>query len=61
MTAAGLAQSLDRLTVEWKIAGSILRTGLRVLKQLRNEGTAFALQTAGPSCGSDDLLRLTGI
>ena len=27
---------------------------LRVLKELRNEGTAFALQTARPLCGSDD-------
>ena len=33
---------------------SIARTGpiLRVLKQLRNEGTAFALQMARPSFGS---------
>ena len=33
---------------------SIARTGpiLRVLKHLRNEGTAFALQMARPSFGS---------
>ena len=39
-----------------EVAGSIPGAGpiLRVLKKLRNEGTPFALQTAGPSHGSDD-------
>ena len=36
--------------------GSIPRAGpiLRVLKQLRNEGTPIAMHAAGPSRGSDD-------
>ena len=44
------------MTAEREVAGSIPGAGpiLRVLKYLRNEGTAFALQTAGPSRGSDD-------
>ena len=56
ITAAGLAQSVERLTAEREVAGSIPGAGpiLRVLKQLRNEGTPFALQAAGPSRGSDD-------
>ena len=55
-TAAGLAQSVERLTAEREVAGSIPGAGpiLRVLKYLRNEGTVFALQTAGPSRDSDD-------
>ena len=55
-TAAGLAQSVERLTAEQEVTGSIpeARPLLRVLKQLRNEGTPFALQAAGPSCGLDD-------
>jgi len=38
---------------------SIASTGpiLGVLKQLRNEGTTFALQMAGLSCGSDDHVK----
>ena len=59
LTAAGLAQSVERLTAEREVAGSILRAGpiLRVLKQLRNKGTPFALQAAGPSHGSDDHVK----
>ena len=47
-TAAVLAQSVERLTVEQEVAGSIPGVGpiLRVLKCLGNEGTPFALQTA---------------
>ena len=43
----GLAESVERLTEEQEIAGSIPVAGptLRVLKWLRNEGTAFALTT----------------
>ena len=54
LTAAGLAQLVERLTAERQVAGSIPRAGptVRVLKWLRNEGTAFALQTARPSRGS---------
>ena len=52
----GLAQSVERLTAEREVTGSIPGAGpiLRVLKQLRNEGTPFALQVARPSRGSDD-------
>ena len=41
---AGLAQSVERLTAEREVAGSILGTGstLKVLKKLRNKGTASA-------------------
>ena len=58
-TAAGLAQSVERLTAEREVAGSIPGTGpiLMVLKWLRNEGTAFALQMARPSRGSDDHVK----
>ena len=58
--SAGLAQSIERLTAEREVAGSIPGTGpiLRVLKELRKEGTAFALQTAGPCRGSDDHLEM---
>ena len=43
---AGIAQSVERLTAEWEVAGSIPGAGplLRVLKWLRNEGISFALQ-----------------
>ena len=56
LTVAGLAQSVERLTAEWKVGGSIPGAGplLRVLKWLRNEGTSFALQAARPSRRSDD-------
>ena len=59
LTAAGLAHSVERLTAEREVAGSILGTGpiLRVSKWLRNEGTAFALKMARPSRGSDDHVK----
>ena len=54
-TSSGLAQSVERLGAEREVAGSIpgARPILRVLKYLRNEGTTVALQTVGPSRGSD--------
>ena len=57
VTAAGLAQSVERLTAEREVADSIPGAGslLRVLKWLINEGTPFALQVAGPSRGLDDV------
>ena len=57
--ATGLAQSVERLTAEWEVVGSIPGDGpiLRVLKYLRNEGTTFALQTGRPSRGSDDHIK----
>jgi len=59
ITVAGLAQSVERLTAEREVAGSIPGAGtlLRVLKWLRNEGTSFALQAARPSRGSDDHVK----
>ena len=59
LTAAGLAQSVERLTAEREVAGSIPGAGpiLRVLKWLRNESTSFALQQARPSRGSDDHVK----
>ena len=43
--------------IRTQIANCFIAAGvipiLRVLKQLRNEGTSSALQTAGPSRGSD--------
>ena len=53
---AGLAQSVERLTAEREVAGSIPRAGstLRVLKELRNKRIAFALQMARPSHDLDD-------
>ena len=59
VTAVGLSQSVERLTAERGVAGSIpgIRPILRVLKCLRNEGTSFALQMAGPSRGSDDHIK----
>ena len=47
---AGLAQSLERLTAEREVAGSIPGAG----QLLRNEGISFALQAARPLRGSDD-------
>ena len=50
-STAGLAQSIERLTAKRaEVAGSIPGAGsiLRVVKYLRKEGTAFALQTAIP-------------
>ena len=54
LTAAGLAPLLERLTAERRVTGLIPGIGptLRVLKWLRNEGTAFALQMARPSRAS---------
>ena len=45
LAQAGLAQSVERLTAEREVKGSITKGGpiLRVLKSLRNEGTSFAL------------------
>ena len=62
LTAAVLAQSVEHLTAEREVAGSILGAGpvLRVLKSLRNEGTAFALQMARPAHGSDDHIKNGG-
>ena len=59
IAVAGLAESVERLTAERKVAGSIPGAGplLRVLKWLRNEGTSFALQAARPSRGSDDHVK----
>ena len=56
---AGLAQSVERMTAEREVAGSIPGAGplLRVLKQLKNEGNLFALQAAEPSRGSDDHVK----
>ena len=56
---AGLAQSVEHLTAKWEVAGSIPRTGPtpRVLKWLRNEGTAFTLQMARPSHGPNDHVK----
>ena len=54
-----LAQSVERLTAEREVAGLIAGTGstLRVLKKLRNKGTAFAQQTARPSHDLDDHVK----
>ena len=59
MQRAGLAQSVERLTAEQEVVGSIPGAGpiLRVLKSLRNEGTAYALQAATPSRDSDDHVK----
>ena len=50
---AGLAQSLERLTAEREVVDWIAGLG-RIL-----EGTErpFALQSARPSCGSDDQVK----
>ena len=59
LTVAGLAQSVEHLTAEQEVEGSIPRAGplLRVLKWLRNEDISFALQAARPSRGSDDHVK----
>ena len=59
MQRAGLAQSVERLTAEQEVVGSIPGAGpiLRVLKSLRNKGTAYALQAARPLHGSDDHVK----
>ena len=53
------AQSVERLTAEREVAGSIPGDGpiLRVFKYLRNEDTPFALQMARPSRGSKDNVK----
>ena len=58
-TVAGFAQSVERLTAEREVAGSILWTGavLRVLKKRRNEGTPFAPQAARSPRSSDDHVK----
>ena len=51
---ATLAQSVERLTAEREVTGSILGI-LKVSKQLRNEGTnSVAQQTTSPSRGLYD-------
>ena len=59
ISVAGLAQSVERLTAEREVAGSIPGAGplLRVLKWLRNEGNSFALQAARPSRGSENHVK----
>ena len=59
LTVAGLAESVERLTAEREVAGSIpgAEPLLRVLKWLRNEGTSSALQADSPSRGSDDHVK----
>ena len=59
VTTPGLAQLVEHLTAEQEVAGSIPRTGptLRVLKWLKNGGTAFALQMDRPWHGSDDHVK----
>jgi len=54
-----LAQSVERLTAEREVVGSIpgIVLILRVLKYLRNEGTSLALQTARASRGSDNHVK----
>ena len=52
LTAAGLAQSVERLYAEREVASSILQGRTITQGQLRNEGTPFALQAAWPSRGS---------
>jgi len=56
---AGLSQSIKHLTAEREVAGSIPGTGPTpwVLNCLRNGGTAFDLQMARPSRGSDDHIK----
>ena len=45
-TAAGLVQSVERLTVEREVTGSIPGAGL-ILRVLRNEATTFAMRANG--------------
>ena len=56
LTAAGLAQSLHRINEERKVGSLIPAVApvFWVLQLLRNEGTAFALQTTRPSRGLDE-------
>ena len=59
LIVVGLAQSVERLTAEREVVGSIPGAVpiLRVSKKLRNEGSPFALQAARTSLGSDDLVK----
>ena len=54
-----LAQSVERLTVQREVVGSVPGDGpiLKVFKKLRNEIIAFALQTARLSRGSDEHMK----
>ena len=53
LTAAGLAQSVERLTAEREVASSIPGVGpLLDQGQLRNKATPLALQSARPLRGS---------
>ena len=60
-SAAGLAQLAERLTEEREAADSARDRDwvptFTVLKLLRNEDTAFALQMAKPSRGPDDHVK----
>jgi len=51
-----ITQSLQRLNAERQVRSLIPGAApvLWVLQLLRNKGTAFALQTTRPSCGSDE-------
>ena len=55
LTAEGLAHSVKCLSLQWEDLDSNPGAGgtTQGLKQLRSEGTAFALQMAKPSCGLD--------
>jgi len=53
LTAAGLAQSVERLIAELEVVGWIIWTE----PILRKEGTSFALQTARPSHSWDDHVK----
>ena len=55
-TAAGLAQSVERLTAE-----RVSRIRIPGPDQYQNEGTAFSLQTARPSHDSDDHVNLRNL
>ena len=59
VATAGLAQSVEHLTAEREVAGSIpgTRPTLWVLKCLRYGGTAFALQMARTLHCSDDHIK----
>ena len=56
---AGLTYSVERLTAEREVAGSILgaRAILRVLEKLKDESTPFTAPAARPSRGSDDHVK----
>ena len=58
-TEAKPAQSVEHWPAEWKFTGS--SPGARTIqgRETRNEGTAFALQTAKPSLGSNERVQMT--